>query len=296
MMSRTIKLGWGTLVVSLVVLAMKAAAYWVTGSLALYSDALETVINVVSAMTALLALWFAQQPADENHPYGHQKAEYLSAVVEGALVLATAFAIARDAYHGWQNPHAPDTPYLGITLNGAAGAVNLVWALVLLRLGRSWRSPALLAGGRHVMTDVVTTIGVLIGFALIPVTGWLRLDPAIAGFVALNILWAGWRILRESVGALMDEVSDPASVADMRRVISDNAEGAIEAHDVRMRTAGSMTFVEFHLVVPARMVVEEAHEICDRIETAVRDRVGQAVINIHIEPEFKAKKSGVPVL
>ncbi len=295
-MSRTIKIGWGSLAVSVVVLAMKAGAYWVTGSLALYSDALETVINVVSAMTALLALWFSEQPADDNHPYGHQKAEYLSAVVEGALVLATAFAIGRDAWLGWQNPKVPDTPYLGLALNGSAGVINLVWATVLIRLGRSWKSPALTAGGKHIMTDVTTTVGVLIGFALIPLTGWLRLDPAIAALVAVNILWAGVGILRGSVGALMDEIGDPAAVADMRRVISDSAQGAIEAHDVRMRTVGNMTFVEFHLVVPARMLVEDAHEICDRIETAVRDKVGQATINIHIEPEYKAKASGVPVL
>ena len=295
-MSRTIKVGWGTLVVSVVVLAMKAYAYWVTGSLALYSDALETVINVVSAMTALFALWFSEQPADANHPYGHQKAEYLSAVVEGALILATAFAIGRDAWVGWQHPTAPDTPWLGLAFNGAAGAINLVWALVLVRLGGRWKSPALVAGGKHIMTDVYTTIGVLVGFALIPLTGWLRLDPAIAGLVALNILWSGFAILRGSVGALMDEIADPAAVADMRRVISENAEGAIEAHDVRMRTVGNMTFVEFHLVVPARMVVEEAHEICDRIESAVRAKVGQATINIHIEPEYKAKAIGVPVL
>ena len=295
-MSRTIKIGWGSLAVSVVVLAMKAGAYWVTGSLALYSDALETVINVVSAMTALLALWFSEQPADDNHPYGHQKAEYLSAVVEGALVLATAFAIGRDAWLGWQNPKVPDTPYLGLALNGSAGVINLVWATVLIRLGRSWKSPALTASGKHIMTDVTTTVGVLIGFALIPLTGWLRLDPAIAALVAVNILWAGVGILRGSVGALMDEIGDPAAVADMRRVISDSAQGAIEAHDVRMRTVGNMTFVEFHLVVPARMLVEDAHEICDRIETAVRDKVGQATINIHIEPEYKAKASGVPVL
>ena len=295
-MSRTLKLGWSSLGIALVVLAMKAAAYWVTGSLALYSDALETVINVVSAGTALFALWFSEQPADANHPYGHQKAEYLSAVVEGALVLATAFAIGRDAWLGWQHPKAPEMPYVGIALNGAAGAVNLVWALVLVRFGRNWKSPALIAGGKHIMTDVYTTIGVLLGFALVPLTGQLRIDPAVAGLVAINILWAGFRILRESVGALMDEVADPAVVADMRRVISESADGAIEAHDVRMRTAGSMTFVEFHLVVPARMLVEDAHQICDRIETAVRDKVGQAVINIHIEPDYKAKHSGVPVL
>ena len=146
------------------------------------------------------------------------------------------------------------------------------------------------------MTDVYTTVGVLVGFALIPLTGWLRIDPAIAALVAVNILWAGYRILRESVGGLMDEVADPKALTEIRRVISDSAQGAIEAHDVRMRSAGNMTFVEFHLVVPARMVVEDAHEICDRIETAVRDKVGQAVINIHIEPEQKAKHTGVRVL
>jgi cation diffusion facilitator family transporter len=295
-MSRTIKLGWGTLLVSIVVLALKAYAYWLTNSLALYSDALETVINVVAAATALFALWFAEQPADANHPYGHQKAEYVSAVVEGALILATAFAILRDAYVGWQNPKAPDTPVLGIAFNAGAGALNFAWALVLIRLGAAWKSPALAAGGRHIMTDVYTTIGVLAGFALVPLTGILRIDPAVAGLVALNILWSGWGILRGSVGALMDEIADPAALAEMRRVISSSAEGAIEAHDVRMRTVGSMTFVEFHLVVPARMLVEDAHEICDRIESAVRAKVGQAVINIHIEPEHKAKACGVPVI
>ena len=295
-MSRSLKVAWGSLGISIVVLGMKAAAYWLTGSVALYSDALETVINVVAAMGALVALWFSEQPADANHPYGHNKAEYLSAVVEGALVLATALAIGREAWLGWENPHAPETPFLGIALNGAAGVVNLIWALVLIRSGRAWKSPALVAGGRHVMTDVWTTGAVLVGFALVPVTGWLRLDPLVAALVALNILWTGYGMLRESVGGLMDEVSDPDAVAELRRAISEHAAGAIEAHDVRTRTAGRVTFIEFHLVVPGRIAVEDAHAICDRIEHALRERAGQAVINIHVEPERKAKHSGVPVL
>ncbi len=295
-MSRTLRVAWGSLGISLAVLGLKASAYWVTGSLALYSDALETVINVVSAATAIVAIRIAEQPADANHPYGHQKAEYLSAVIEGALVLATAFAIGRDAYQGWEHPTAPSTPFLGLGLNGGAGLINFAWALLMLRLGHLWRSAALTASGQHIMTDVYSTVGVLIGFVLIPLTGWLRLDPAIAGLVALNILWAGYGILRGSFSALMDEVVDPAAVSNMRQLISINAGGAIEAHDVRMRTAGTMTFVEFHLVVPARMIVEDAHEICDRIETAVRDSIGQALITIHIEPEHKAKSNGVPVL
>ena len=295
-MSRSLKVAWGSLGISIVVLGMKAAAYWLTGSVALYSDALETVINVVAAMGALVALWFSEQPADANHPYGHNKAEYLSAVVEGALVLVTALAIGREAWLGWENPHAPETPFLGIALNGAAGVVNLIWALVLVRRGRAWKSPALVAGGRHVMTDVWTTGAVLVGFALVPITGWLRLDPLVAALVALNILWTGYGMLWESVGGLMDEVSDPDAVAELRRAISEHAAGAIEAHDVRTRTAGRVTFIEFHLVVPGRMAVEDAHAICDRIEHVLRERAGQAVINIHVEPERKAKHSGVPVL
>ena len=146
------------------------------------------------------------------------------------------------------------------------------------------------------MTDVWTTGAVLAGFALVPLTGWLWLDPAVAALVALNILWAGYGMLRESVGGLMDEVADTDAVAGMRRIISANADGAIEAHDVRTRTAGSVTFVEFHLVVPGRMAVEDAHAICDRIEGALRKNLGSAVISIHVEPERKAKHSGVVVL
>jgi cation diffusion facilitator family transporter len=295
-MSRSLKVAWGSLAISIIVLAMKAAAYWVTGSIALYSDALETIINVVAAVGALVALWFAEQPADANHPYGHNKAEYLSAVVEGALVLVTALIIAHEAWLGWRNPYALETPFLGIALNGAAGVINLAWALVLIRSGRAWKSPALVAGGKHVMTDVWTTAAVLVGFALVPLTGWLRLDPLVAVFVALNILCAGYGMLRVSVGGLMDEVADTDAVGEMRRIISANAEGAIEAHDVRTRTAGSVTFVEFHLVVPGRMAVEDAHEICDSIERALRGSLGSAVINIHVEPERKAKHSGVVVL
>jgi cation diffusion facilitator family transporter len=295
-MTPIMKAAWGSLAVSIVVLSLKAAAYWLTGSVALLSDALETVINVVAALGGLVALRLSARPADANHMYGHHKAEYLSAMAEGALVLITAFLIAQEAWAGWNNPHAPAAPVQGIALNAGAGVINLVWALVLIRTGRTWKSPALIAGGKHIMTDVWTTGAVLVGFALVPLTGYLRLDPIIAGVVALNILWAGYGMLRESMGGLMDEVSDPEAVAAIRRVISENAAGAIEAHDVRTRTAGSVTFVEFHLVVPGRMTVEASHQICDRIEDALRLQLGTAVISIHVEPEAKAKHSGVPVV
>ena len=295
-MGRTMRIAWGSVGVSLAVLALKAAAYWVTGSVALYSDALETVINVAGAATALFALWYAARPADANHPYGHHKAEYFSAMVEGTLVLTTALLIGREAWQGWEHPRVPDSPLLGIGLTALAGLGNLAWGLVLLRQGRGARSPALAAGGRHVLADVWTTAAVLAGFALVPVTGWLRLDPLIAVLVAGSILWAGYRMLREAVGGLMDEVTDPQEAASIRGLIARYAEGAIEAHDVRTRVAGRATFIEFHLVVPSRMAVEDAHEICDRIEHGIRAELGEAVINIHVEPHSKAKQHGIPVL
>lgn len=156
-------------------------------------------------------------------------------------------------------------------LNGSGGLVNLGWAIFLLKMGARWRSPALVAGGKHVLTDVWTTGAVLVGFALVWFTGRLWLDPLVAGLVALNILWSGYGMVRESIGGLTDEVADPAQVAELRRIIAANAEGAIEAHDVRTRTVGSATFVDFHLVVPRRMAVEDAHAICDRIEAALKD-------------------------
>ena len=282
------KAAWGGLGVSVIALGLKFAAYWVTGSVALYSDALETTINVVGALTALIALWFSEQPADANHPYGHQKAEYISAAVEAFMVVATALAIGWEAYFGWRNPHAPETPFVGIAFNGASGIVNLLWALFLIRVGRRWRSPALAASGKHIMTDVWTSGGILLGFALIPLTGWLRLDPALAAIVAINILWSGGQMLRESMRGLMDEASDPETLADIRRIISRNRGEAIEAHDVRTRVAGNMTFVEFHLVVPGDMTVDAAHGLCDRIEAALLARLKDASITIHVEPESQS--------
>jgi cation diffusion facilitator family transporter len=290
-MSRTMKAAWGSLAVALVALGLKLGAWWVTGSVALYSDALETIINVAAAVAALIALRISSKPADVDHPYGHQKAEYFSAVLEGMMVLGAAAAILHEVYNAWANPAPPEAPLLGLAtlLNGA-------WAAYLIRSGRAWRSPAILASGKHVLTDVWTSGGVLAGFALVPVTGWLWLDPALAALVAGNIIWTGLGMVRESVDALMDKAVDDEVLGNVRRVISAKAEGALEAHDLRTRTSGHLTFIEFHLVVPSRMAVADAHDICDRLERALREEVGEALITIHVEPEGKAKHQGVVVL
>ena len=295
-MSRTMKAAWGSLAVSLVVVTLKFFAWWLTNSVALYSDALECIINVIAACTALVALRVASRPADADHPYGHQKAEYFSAVIEGVMVLGTAVAILHEVYNAWATPHVLQAPLQGILLSATATALNAGWSWFLIGAGRRWKSPAILASGKHVLTDVWTSGGVIAGFALVPLTGWLHLDPAIAALVALNIIWTGISMVRDSVGALMDKAVEAEVLARIRETISATAEGALEVHDVRTRQTGETTFIEFHLVVPGSMTVDAAHAICDRIETALRAEIGEAMIGIHVEPESKVRHRGVLVL
>jgi cation diffusion facilitator family transporter len=279
-----------------VVLGIKFLAYAVTGSVALYSDALESFVNVATAIAALLAVRLSEQPPDHNHPYGHHKVEYFSAVLAGALIAVAALLILREAWGAVRAPRAIQAPGLGLALAGVATVVNAAWSAVLLTRGRRLRSPALVADGKHLFSDVVTSVGVVAGIGLALYTGWTILDPALAALVALNILWSGWQVIRESLGGLMDEAVTDAELERIRAVISRHAEGAIEAHDVRTRNAGRVTFIDFHLVVPAQMSVRDAHDICDRIERALKAAVEGALITIHVEPENKAKLSGIVVL
>lgn len=284
---------WISLGVSLVALALKCAAWAASGSVALKSDALETVINVVAAIGGLWAISLAERPADDNHTYGHYKAEYLSAIIESAMVLVTALLIAHAAWDGFMHPQSVRAPWIGIALNGSATAINLTWGLTLLRIGQRIRSPALVAGGQHVLSDVWTGCGLVAGMSLIMLTGWHWLDPLIAALIAVNVLRVGWEMLRDSVSGLMDEAPDSDTLAKLNTIIRQNAAGAIEAHDIRIRDVGAITFIEFHLVVSGDMTVSVVHEICDRIEAALREELGRCVINIHVEPEDKAKNEGI---
>jgi cation diffusion facilitator family transporter len=295
-MDKIQKLAIGSIFVGTVVFALKYAAYAMTGSIALYSDALESVINVVTAVAALMAVRVSAAPADKNHPYGHHKVEYFSAVLEGVLIIVAALAILREAYFGLMAPKVVDAPPLGLAVNALAGVLNAAWSWVLIRQGRRLRSPALTADGRHLLTDVVTSAGVLAGLLLVPVTGWSWLDPALAALVAMNILWSGWGLIMESVGGLMDEALPETTLSRVREIIAVNAEGAIEAHDLRTRHAGRMTFIDFHLVVSGAMSVTDAHEICDRLERALKAEIEDALITIHVEPDDKAKHAGIVVL
>jgi cation diffusion facilitator family transporter len=289
-------LAQGSIVVGLVVLGLKYAAYRLTGSVALLSDAIESIVNVVTAIVALLTITLSAKPADDEHPYGHHKAEYFSAVLEGVLIVLAAILILREAYFGYLEPRTLDAPWLGLALNGAATVINAGWAWLLIRRGRAMRSPALTADGRHLLTDVISSVGVLGGVGVAALTGIAVLDPILAAVVAVNILWAGWGLMKESLSGLMDEAIAPATLISIKQIISSHAHGAIEAHDLRTRRAGSMTFIDFHLVVAGSTTVSAAHDICDNLERAIRDEIGDALITIHVEPDDKAKHSGIVVL
>jgi cation diffusion facilitator family transporter len=286
------QLALGSVAVGLVVFGLKLLAWRLTGSIALWSDAIESIVNVVSASAALYAVHLAAQPPDREHPYGHHKAEYLAAVGEGALILAAAYAIVMAAWAAWQTPALAAAPWNGLAVNLLAGVLNAIWCFVLLREGRRLRSPALVADGRHLMADVVSSLGVAAGLAAATLTGLPWLDPLLACLVALNILWSGLRLISESVGGLMDEAADPKVVVALQRAIAESGDGAIQAHDLITRVAGSVTFVELHLVVPSDMTVGISHDICDRIEAAIRVEVPGARITIHVEPPEKAKHKG----
>jgi cation diffusion facilitator family transporter len=295
-MNRVIMLAGGSILVAVVVLILKLLAYLMTGSVALLSDAIESIVNVATAIAAFIAIRLSAKPADAEHPYGHHKAEYFSAVLEGVLIVIAAIAILREAYFAFLSPRQLDAPWLGLAVNATALAINSGWAWVLIRQGRERKSPALVADGRHLLTDVISSVGVLGGVSLAAITGWAALDPALAALVALNIIWSGWGLVKESIGGLMDEAVPQVTLARIREIISANAEGAIEAHDLRTRHAGRMMFIDFHLVVPGSMSVSAAHDICDRIEKAVKEEFPDALISIHVEPDDRAKHSGIVVL
>jgi cation diffusion facilitator family transporter len=282
-------LAFWSIIIAFVVMGLKFVAWRMTGSVALYSDALESIVNVIAASAAFWAIRVSHKPADPGHPFGHHKAEYFSAVLEGVLIGIAAVLIIMEVARNWTAPPALEQPWNGLALNAVAAAINAVWALVLIRVGTSQKSPALVADGRHIMTDVVTSVGVIAGLIGAVTTGWHVLDPLLALLVAINILWEGWKVVSSSVDGLMDRAVEPDETMHIRDIISTNAQGAIEVHDLKTRIAGRATFIEFHLVVQSDMSVAQSHVICDRIEAALKKEIASVRVIIHVEPDDEAK-------
>lgn len=287
------QLATGSILVALAVMTLKVAAWMMTGSVALLSDALESLVNIGGAVMAWFAVRYAQRPPDAGHPYGHHKAEYFSAVIEGILIVIAALVILHEAISALTRAGDPAWGAAGMVVNALAMLVNLAWARVLLRAGTRLKSPALSAGGCHLMSDVWTSAGVLAGLVLALVTGWAVLDPLLALLVGVNILREGWLVIAASVNGLMDTAAPAEERQKIEEVIQRMAAGALQVHGLKTRRAGRALFIEFHMVVDGAMTVRASHGICDMIEIALKDALPEAQVVIHVEPEHKLEPAGI---
>ena len=281
------------ILVGLAALSLKLAAAYLSGSVAVFSDALETVVNVATALLAAWAVHYAARPADATHPFGHTKAEYLAAVVEGVLIVLAAGAILWRALGRFLHPAGVEALLPTSLLLLFATLLNGAWGLYLFSLGKKVRSVALTAEAWHLLTDLFTTLGVLFGLWLARVLDAWWLDPLMGVLIAAWVVAVGLRLLGRSLGGLLDAALDPEDQAAIERAVAEAMTGAIEVHDLRTRRAGARAFVELHLVVPGGMTVEEAHAIADRIESAVQRVYPGAEVTVHVEPEGEAQHRGI---
>jgi cation diffusion facilitator family transporter len=268
----------------IVVFGVKLAGYVLTGSVGILSDALESTVNVAAAAITAWAVSIAARPPDDSHPYGHDKVEYLSSVLEGLLIGMAAVLIIATARERFLDLRPINAPIPGMIVTGLASILNLLLARYLIATGRRVGSVALESDGQHVMADVVTSVGVLIGVGLSVLTGLWWIDPAIAILVALNVVWTAIQLMRRSIGGLMDAALSSAELESIHTVLNLYKDRYIEVHDLRTRTSGPRRFVDFHLILPEHTTVLEAHDLCDEIEAAILTAIPSASVTIHVEP------------
>lgn len=275
---------WLSIAAALSTIGLKTGAFLLTGSVGLLSDALESVVNLVGAVLALIMLTIAARPADEDHAYGHSKAEYFSSVAEGTLILIAAAAIIFSAVQRLITPEPLENIGIGLAVSGIATLINLGTATVLLRAGRSYHSIALEADARHLLTDVWTSVGVWIGVGIVALTGWGRLDPLVALVVAANIVWAGGNIVRRSVGGLMDAALPETEQAAIRAVLQRYQAEGIQHHALRTRQSGARRFASVHVLVPGDWTVQRGHSLLEDLEHELCASVPNLTVLTHLEP------------
>lgn len=269
---------------ALVTIGLKGAAYLLTGSIGLLSDALESFVNLIAAGVALLALSVAARPADEDHAYGHTKAEYFSSAFEGALILVAAASIVVAAVRRLVDPRPITEPGVGLAIIAVASAINLVVARVLLRAARRHESITLEADAQHLMTDVWTSAGVIVGVGAAALTGWHRLDAVVAIAVAANVLYTGFRLLRRSMLGLLDTSLPAETLARIKTILDSHGKAGVRYHALRTRQAGARRFISFHILVPGDWTVQRGHDLLEEIEERVREAVPRSVVDTHLEP------------
>lgn len=273
-----------SVVAAFVTIGLKGAAYAVTGSIGLLSDALESLVNLVAALVALFALSVAARPADEEHAYGHTKAEYFSSGFEGLLIVVAAVGIVVVAVRRFIEPQPITEPALGLAVNAVASAVNFAVARVLLRVGRRHDSITLEADAQHLMADVWTSIGVIAGVGAAVATGWHRLDAIIAMLVALNVLRSGFRLLDRSMHGLLDTSLPEETLVTIKGILDHHAGAGVRYHALRTRQAAARRFISVHILVPGDWTVQRGHDLLETIEERIRDAVPRSVVDTHLEP------------
>ena len=279
------RFAWLSIAAAIATIALKTLAWWLTGSVGLLSDALESLVNLVAALLVLWVLRLIAAPPDQAYHYGLGKAEYFSAGIEGALIVLAAGGILYAAIPRLIAPEPLHAPLLGLSLSVVASLINLGVGLVLMRAGKQHHSITLEADGKHLMTDVWTSAGVIVGVALVYATGWQRLDPLLALGVALHIVWTGIGLMRRSVAGLLDAAIGHDDQAEVDKIIKEYTRRyAIKFHAVRTRQAGARRFISFHLLVPDEWSVLRAHQLSEEIEERIRSLVPNAGVFVHIEP------------
>ncbi len=274
-----------SIVAAVLTIGLKFGAYLLTGSVGLFSDAAESVVNLVAAVAALWALTLALRPPDEEHAFGHNKAEYFSSGLESALIIIAALWIGATAWDRLMDPQPLENVGLGLSVTLVAAALNGGVALVLLRAGRRLRSITLRAGAQHLLTDVWTSVGVVAGIVLVQLTGWLVLDPLIALAVAANIVWTGVRLFRDTAQGLLDRALPPEELKEISRVLSRYEARDIRFHALRTRAAGQRRFVSMHILVPGKWTVQRGHDLSEKLEADLAEALqGNTTFFIHIEP------------
>ncbi|MBE9174627.1 cation transporter [Synechocystis salina LEGE 06155] len=269
---------------ALATMGLKLGAYAITGSVGLLSDALESTVNLASAIVAFWALSLAATPADPEHPFGHGKAEYFSSGLEGAFILVAAFGIGYSAVERLLSPEPLEQSILGIGLAIAATGINGVVAWMLMRAGKRLNSITLRADAYHLLTDVWTSVGVVLAVALIFLTGWQWLDPLIALGVGVNVLWTGTHLLRETISSLMDQSLPPAQLQEITSCFLPYEDRGVRFHLLQTRQAGSQSFISFHVLVPGDWTVQRGHDLCESIETAIAQLIPGSRVTTHLEP------------
>ena len=279
------RFAWLSIGAAILTIALKGTAYWLTGSVGLLSDALESVVDLVAALMALAMLTVAARPPDEMHAYGYSKAEYFSSGLEGALILLAAASIAWTAVPRLWIPQPLESIGLGLTVSVLASAINFFTARVLLGAGKEYRSITIEADAHHLMTDVWTSAGVMLGVGAVALTGWIRLDPIIALIVAANILRTGWRLLGRSTRGLLDATLPAAEQDAIKQVLKHYETGGIQYHALRTRQAGTRAFIALHVLVPRDWTVQRGHDLLEQLERDIRSAVPGAQLFTHLEPQ-----------